>query len=100
LSRFKKKGKAIFDEDSFKSKYAAIYSKFVVTKSTVKGTATFAGSRGFKREFKEFDPGFATLVDGFSPLVEKIQAGKAKKDSFTDLALSFAALTLKLSGQR
>ena len=75
-----RKGKAIFDEDSFKSKYAAIYSKFVVTKSTVKGTATFAGSRGFKREFKEFDPGFAVIVDGFSPLVEKIQAGKAKKE--------------------
>jgi hypothetical protein len=33
----------------------------------VKGTASFSGSRAFKREFKEFDPGFAALVDGFDP---------------------------------
>lgn len=82
-----RKGKAIFDEDSFKSKYAAIYGNFLITKSTVKGTATFAGSRAFKREFKDFDPGFATMVDGFLPLVEKIKEGKAKKELLHDFSL-------------
>ena len=75
-----RKGKAVFDEESFKAKYEKIYTKFIITKSTIKGTPTFAGSRGFKREFKEFDPDFATMVDGFEPLVEKIKAGKAKKE--------------------
>ena len=75
-----RKGKAIFDENAFKSKYAAIYAKFVVTKSTVKGTAKFAGSRGFKREFEDFDPPFAAMVEEFTPLVERIQEGKAKKE--------------------
>lgn len=75
-----RKGKTSFDEDAFKKKYASIYLKYVVTKSTVKGTATFGGSRSFKRDFKEFDPDFAAMVDGFLPLVEKIQTGKAKKE--------------------
>ena len=75
-----RKGKSIFDEDAFKSKYASIYSQFTITKSSVKGTATFSGSRGFKREFKEFDPGFATIVEGFEPLVERIKDGKEKKE--------------------
>jgi hypothetical protein len=75
-----RKGKSVFNEESFKSKYASIYSQFTVTKSTVKGTASFSGSRAFKREFKEFDPGFAALVDGFDPLVEKIKTGKEKKE--------------------
>jgi hypothetical protein len=82
-----RKGKANFDEDSFKSKYASIYSKFVITKSTVKGTASFSGSRGFKREFKDFDPGFATLVEKFEPLVEKINSGKEKKESLHGFSL-------------
>ena len=82
-----RKGKTNFDEDSFKSKYASIYSKFVITKSTVKGTASFSGSRGFKREFKDFDPGFATLVEKFEPLVEKIHAGKEKKESLHSFSL-------------
>jgi hypothetical protein len=75
-----RKGKSLFDEDAFKSAHGSIYSKFIITKSTVKGTATFAGSRAFKREFREFDPAFATIVDGFDPLVEKIKAGKEKKE--------------------
>ena len=75
-----RKGKSVFDEDAFKSAHGSLYSKFIITKSTVKGTATFAGSRAFKREFKEFDPAFATIVDGFDPLVEKIKAGKEKKE--------------------
>lgn len=75
-----RKGKSVFDEDAFKSAQGSLYSKFIITKSTVKGTATFAGSRAFKREFKEFDPAFATIVDGFDPLVEKIKAGKEKKE--------------------
>jgi len=75
-----RKGRSIFDEEAFKSKYGSIYTQFTVSKSTVKGTATFSGSRGFKREFKEFDPNFASLVDGFDPLVEKIKAGKEKKE--------------------
>lgn len=75
-----RKGKPIFDEDAFQLKYASIYSKFIVSKSAVKGSPSFAGSRAFKREFKEFDPAFATIVDGFDPLVEKIKAGKEKKE--------------------
>ncbi|CAN2189913.1 hypothetical protein MCEMRE185_00498 [Candidatus Nanopelagicaceae bacterium] len=82
-----KKGKAVFDEDAFKAKYEKIYSKFVITKSTIKGTASFSGSRGFKKEFKEFDPAFATMVDGFDPLVEKIKAGKEKKESLHGFSL-------------
>lgn len=82
-----RKGKAIFDEDSFKGKYASIYSKFVISKSTVKGTPSFSGSRGFKREFKDFDPGFATLVERFDPLVEKIHSGKEKKEALHGLSL-------------
>lgn len=82
-----KKGKAIFDEESFKAKYEKIYSKFVITKSTIKGTASFSGSRGFKKEFKEFDPSFATMVDGFEPLVENIKAGKEKKESLHGFSL-------------
>jgi hypothetical protein len=75
-----RKGKSLFDEDAFKSKYGSIYSQFVIPNRTVKGPATFAGSRAFKREFREFDPAFATIVDGFDPLVEKIKAGKEKKE--------------------
>ena len=75
-----RKGKSLFNEDAFKSKYGSIYSQFVIPNRTVKGPATFAGSRAFKREFKEFDPAFATIVDGFEPLVEKIKAGKEKKE--------------------
>lgn len=82
-----KKGKAIFDEESFKAKYEKIYAKFVITKSTIKGTASFSGSRGFKKELKEFDPSFATMVDGFEPLVEKIKAGKEKKESLHGFSL-------------
>jgi hypothetical protein len=82
-----KKGKAVFDEESFKAKYEKIYSKFVIPKSTIKGTASFSGSRGFKKEFKEFDPSFATMVEGFRPLVEKIKAGKEKKESLHGFSL-------------
>ena len=88
-----KKGKAIFDEESFKAKYEKIYSKFVITKSTIKGTASFSGSRGFKKEFKEFDPSFATMVDGFEPLVEKIKAGKEKKESLHGFSLELRRIS-------
>lgn len=99
-----RKGKANFDEDSFKSKYASIYSKFLITKSTVKGTASFSGSRGFKREFKDFDPGFATLVGNFDPLVEKIKAGKEKKEVLHGFSLELRrvnaeALWLKMKAE-
>jgi hypothetical protein len=82
-----KKGKSGFDEISFKEKYEAIYKKYVITKSTIKGTASFSGSRGFKKEFKEFDSSFATMVDRFDPLVEKIKAGKEKKESLHGFSL-------------
>jgi hypothetical protein len=82
-----KKGKSGFDEISFKEKYEAIYKKYIITKSTIKGTASFSGSRGFKKEFKEFDSSFATMVDGFEPLVEKIKAGKEKKESLHGFSL-------------
>jgi hypothetical protein len=82
-----RKGKSVFDEDSFKDKYAAIYSKFVVPKSAVKGTPSYSGSRSFKKEFKDFDPSFAKMVDSFEPLVEKIAAGKETKESLHAFSL-------------
>jgi hypothetical protein len=76
----------------------------VITKSTVKGTASFSGSRGFKREFKDFDPGFATLVGNFDPLVEKIKAGKEKKEVLHGFSLELRrvnaeALWLKMKAE-
>jgi hypothetical protein len=82
-----RKGKSIFDEDAFKSKYADIYSKFTITKSTVKGTASFTGARGFKKEISEFDPALGAVVESFSPLVEKIAAGKETKESLHGFSL-------------
>jgi hypothetical protein len=82
-----RKGKSTFDEDSFKVKYLDIYSKFTVTKSTVKGTPSYAGSRTFKKEFKDFDPNFATMVESFEPLVAKIEAGMATKESLHGFSL-------------
>ena len=82
-----RKGKSIFDEDAFKSKYADIYSKFTITKSTVKGTASFAGAKGFKKEISEFDPALGVVVERFSPLVEKIAAGKETKESLHGFSL-------------
>jgi len=82
-----RKGKSTFDEDSFKIKYIDIYTKFTVTKSTVKGTPSYAGSRSFKKEFKDFDPNFATMVENFEPLVTKIEAGKATKESLHGFSL-------------
>ena len=82
-----RKGKSTFDEDSFKVKYLDIYSKFTITKFTVKGTPSYAGSRSFKKEFKDFDPSFAIMVESFEPLVEKIEAGKATKESLHGFSL-------------
>ncbi len=99
-----RKGKSIFDEEAFKSKYSSIYSQFTITKSTVKATATFSGARGFKREFKDFDPGFATLVGNLDPLVEKIKAGKEKKEVLHGFSLELRrvnaeALWLKMKAE-
>ena len=80
FAQIQERQKSVFDEAAFKSAHSAVYSKFVVTKSTIKGTPSFAGSRGFKKEFKEYDPEFATMVDGFASIVEKIEAGKEKKE--------------------
>jgi len=82
-----RKGKSIFDEAAFKSKYAEIYSKFTITKSTVKGTASFAGAKGFKKEFAEFDPTFGKVVESFVPLIEKIKAQKATKETLHGFSL-------------
>ena len=82
-----KKGKSVFDETAFKEKYEAIYKKYIITKSTIKGTASYSGSRTFKKEFAEFDPGFAKIVESFEPLVEKIAAGKEKKEALHALSL-------------
>ena len=82
-----RKGKSSFDEDAFKEKYAAIYAKYLVTKSTVKGTPSYSGARSFKREFRDFDPNFATIVESFQPLVEKIEAGMEKKESLHGFSL-------------
>jgi hypothetical protein len=82
-----RKGKSTFDEVSFKEKYSDLYSKFMITKSSIKGTPSYSGSRSFKREFREFDPNFATIVESFKPLVANIEAGKEKKESLHGLSL-------------
>jgi T5orf172 domain len=88
-----RKGRSIFDEESFKAKYGAIYSKFVVSKSVVKGTASYSGSRSFKKDFVDFDPTFAKMVDGFEPLVNKITAGKETKESLHAFSLELRRAT-------
>ena len=88
-----RKGRSIFDENSFKAKYGAIYSKFVISKSVIKGSASFSGSRSFKKDFVDFDPAFAKMVDGFEPLVKKITAGKAPKESLHAFSLELRRAT-------
>jgi hypothetical protein len=87
FAQIQERQKSVFDEEAFKSAHSAIYAKFVVTKTTVKGTPSFAGSRGFKKEFKDFDPGFASMVDGFATIVEKIQLGEEKKEKLHGFSL-------------
>jgi hypothetical protein len=82
-----KKGKSTFDETAFKEKYEAIYKKYIITKSTVKGTPSYSGSRTFKKEFTEFDPSFAKIAESFEPLVDKIAAGKEKKEALHAFSL-------------
>lgn len=80
FAQIQERQKSVFDEEAFKSAHSAVYSKFVVTKSTIKGTPSFSGSRGFKKDFKDYDPVFATMVDGFATIVERIESGKEKKE--------------------
>jgi len=80
FAQIQERQKLVFDEDAFKNAHSAVYSKFVITKSTVKGTPSFSGSRGFKKDFKDYDPAFATMVDGFATIVERIESGKEKKE--------------------
>jgi hypothetical protein len=80
FAQIQERQKSVFDEEAFKSAHSAVYSKFVVTKSTIKGTPSFSGSRGFKKDFKDYDPAFATMVDGFATIVERIASGKEKKE--------------------
>ena len=80
FAQIQERQRSVFDEEAFKSAHSAIYAQFVVTKSTIKGTPSFAGSKGFKKDFKDFDPGFASMVDGFTSIVEKIKLGKEKKE--------------------
>ena len=82
-----RKGKSVFQEESFREKYPAIYSKFLVRKTSVKGTPSFAGSRSFKKEFNEFDPDFALLKENFDPLISKIAAGKESKETLHGFSL-------------
>lgn len=82
-----RRGKAVFDEEGFKTKYGLIYSKFILTKSTVKGTPTYSGARGFKKEFSTFDPDFAAVVTAFDPLIEKIETGKESKEVLHSFSL-------------
>jgi hypothetical protein len=88
-----RKGKATFDETAFKEKYLDLYSKYLVTKSTIKGTPSYSGSRSFKKEFLDFDPNFATIVESFEPLLEKIEAGKETKESLHGLSLELRRVT-------
>ena len=80
FAQIQERQRSVFDEEAFKSAHSAIYAQFVVTKSTIKGTPSFAGSKGFKKDFKDFDPGFASMVDGFTSIVEKIELGQEKKE--------------------
>jgi hypothetical protein len=88
-----RKGRSIFDEDSFKAKYGAIYSKFVISRSVIKGTASYSGSRSFKKDFVDFDPAFAKMVDGFEPLVKRIATGKETKESLHAFSLELRRAT-------
>ena len=80
FAQIQERQKSVFDEEAFKSAHSAVYTKFVVTKSTIKGTPSFSGSKGFKKDFKDYDPAFATMVDGFATIVERIESGKEKKE--------------------
>ena len=80
FAQIQERQRSVFDEEAFKSAHSAVYAQFVVTKSTIKGTPSFAGSKGFKKDFKDFDPGFASMVDGFTSIVEKIGLGQEKKE--------------------
>jgi hypothetical protein len=82
-----RRGRTSFDEVSFKEKYFEIYSKYLISKSTIKGTPSYSGARSFKKDFLDFDPNFATIVESFQPLVAKIQDGKEKKESLHGLSL-------------
>jgi hypothetical protein len=87
FAQIQERQKSVFDEAAFKGAHYAIYSKFLVAKSTIKGTPSFSGSRGFKKEFKEYDPGFAEMVDIFSTVVEKIASGQEKKEHLHGFSL-------------
>ena len=82
-----KKGNSTFDETAFREKYEAIYRKYIITKSTIKGTPSYSGSRSFVRNFADFDPNFAKIRDNFQPLVDKIAAGKEKKETLHAFSL-------------
>ena len=82
-----RKGKSIFDETAFREKYADLYSRFTIKKSAIKGTPSYLGARSFKKEFRDFDPSFALIVESFEPLIEKIDSGKEKKESLHALSL-------------
>jgi hypothetical protein len=82
-----KKGKSTFDETAFRAKYEAIYRKYIITKTTIKGTPSYSGSRTFNKKFDEFDPSFAKIADNFQPLVDKIAAGKEKKEALHAFSL-------------
>jgi hypothetical protein len=43
--------------------------------------------KGFKKEISEFDPALGVVVERFSPLVEKIAAGKETKESLHGFSL-------------
>lgn len=88
-----RKGKSVFDEESFKNKYAEIYSSFVKPKSLTKGTPSYAGSRSFKKGFNEFDPIFAKMVETFEPLVQKIASGQKTKESLHAFSLELHRAT-------
>lgn len=80
FAQIQERQRLVFDEVAFRSAHSSVYSKFLITKSTIKGTPSFAGSRGFKKEFKDYDAEFANMVDGFATIVEKIESGKEKKE--------------------
>lgn len=86
FAQIQERQRSVFDEEAFKSTHSAVYAQFVVTKSTIKGTPSFAGSKGFKKDFKDFDPVFASMVDGFTSIVEKIELGQEKKNIYMALA--------------
>ena len=75
-----RKGRSVFDLEGFKAKYLDIYVRFTSSTTSIKGTASFSGTHGFKTEIVEFDTALAAFAERFNPLVEDVMKGKESKE--------------------